>query len=276
MRIVLIAGILLMIAALFSDMVQKSNRIADSGVRIMPKQQYQMDENTRKYEFPTQEISDTGHGVRFFTSHMAVWVYADDKLIYSVEQLHSFFGNSPGVIWNFVDVPSETEQLTVIVRAAYPQVRQKKIDFYAGDTGRMYKYLLYSSEAEVIVSLLEIMVGVVLIGYWLMAHKRVPIERDISYFGVFALLTGIWSFNETKMATILIPSRTACAFVSAVSLMLMIPPFVQFMKCFWKIKDRWISETICVMAYLNFVIQMLLQLTGIMGLRQISLEDLVC
>ena len=109
-----------------------------------------------------------------------------------------------------------------------------------------------------------------------MAHKRVPIERDISYFGVFALLTGIWSFNETKMATILIPSRTACAFVSAVSLMLMIPPFVQFMKCFWKIKDRWISETICVMAYLNFVIQMLLQLTGILGLRQISLEDLVC
>lgn len=72
MRIVLIAGILLMIAALFSDMVQKSNRIADSGVRIMPKQQYQMDENTRKYEFPTQEISDTGHCVRFFISHMAV------------------------------------------------------------------------------------------------------------------------------------------------------------------------------------------------------------
>lgn len=64
------------------------------------------------------------------------WVYTDDKLIYSVEQLHSVFGNSPGVIWNFVDVPSETEQLTVIVRAAYPQVRQKKIDFYAGDTGR--------------------------------------------------------------------------------------------------------------------------------------------
>ncbi len=93
MRIVLIAGILLMIAALFSDMVQKSNRIADSGVRIMPKQQYQMDENTRKYEFSTQEISDTGHCVRFFTSHMAVWVYADDKLIYSVEQLHSVFGN---------------------------------------------------------------------------------------------------------------------------------------------------------------------------------------
>lgn len=58
--------------------------------------------------------------------------------------------------------------------------------------------------------------------------------------------------------------------------MLMIPPFVQFMKCLWKIKDRWISETICVMAYLNFVIQMLLQLTGILGLRQISLEDLVC
>ena len=226
--------------------------------------------------FSTQEISDTGHCMRFFTSHMAFWVYADDKLIYSVEQLHSVFGNSPGVIWNFVDIPSETEQLTVIVRAAYPQVRQKKIDFYAGDTGRMYKYLLYSSEAEVIVSLLEIMVGVVLIGYWLMAHKRVPIERDISYFGVFALLTGIWSFNETKMATILIPSRTACAFVSAVSLMLMIPPFVQFMKCFWKIKDRWISETICVMAYLNFVIQMLLQLTGILGLRQISLEELVC
>lgn len=266
--IVLVIGILLMAFALLSNTLEKKSKIAEGGVRITPEKQYQTSWNTRKYEFSTEKIKDTERCIRFFTAHMAVWVYADDRLVYNVEQTRSVFSNSPGVMWNFVDIPPGTVKLTVIVQAAYPQGSQKTIDFYIGDTGQMYRNLLYSSSAEVIVSLLDMMVGIVLVGYWLMAHKRVSIEKDIFYFGVFALLIGIWSFNETKMATILIPNRMACAFISATALMLMIPPFVQFVKCFWKIKDECVSDVICVLAYLNFAVQIILQFAGIRGLRQ--------
>lgn len=131
-----------MIAALFSDMVQKVNcrqwcaYYAKAAVS---------DEKYQKYEFPTQEISDDMGMVCVFTSHMAVWVYAD-KLspIYSGGGTVTLgFWQFAGVIWNFVDVPSETEQLTCDRPGSISAGPSERLILCRG-YGRMYKYLLYT------------------------------------------------------------------------------------------------------------------------------------
>ena len=82
-------------------------------------------------------------------------------------------------------------------------------------------------------------------------------------------MTGIWALNETDAALlILFPVRVEIVFVSAVALILMVPSFVWFTKGFFDIEDKWGSDIICTLAYLNLAVQLILQLAGIRGFRQ--------
>ena len=43
----------------------------------------------------------------------------------------------------------------------------------------------------------------------------------------------------------------------------MVPSFVWFTKGFFDVEDKWGSDIICVLAYLNLAVQLILQLAGI-------------
>ena len=70
---------------------------------------------------------------------------------------------TPGAVWNFVEIPSDTEKVTVILQAVYPEVRQKAINFYIGNLEQMYNKILYGSGLDIVVSLIEMAIGVILI-----------------------------------------------------------------------------------------------------------------
>lgn len=94
-------------------------------------------------------------------------------------------------------------------------------------------------------------------------------EADSAAFWHFSFLTGTWALNETDAALlILFPVRVEIVFVSAVVLILMVPSFVWFTKGFFDIEDKWGSDIICTLAYLNLAVQLILQLAGIRGFRQ--------
>ena len=206
--------------------------------------------------------------IKFYTAHMVVRVYADNSLIYTIDSPKPFYEKTPGAVWNFVEIPSDTEKVTVILQAVYPEVRQKAINFYIGNLEQMYNKILYGSGLDIVVSLIEMAIGVILILYWSIAHSRLEIEHTILYFGIFSFMIGIWAFNESGTLMTIIPIRAACVLISAVSLMLMTPAFVRFVKYFWRVPDRWISDVICILAFINIVVQLILQLTGIRGFRQ--------
>ena len=93
---------------------------------IIPDREYQTDEDNRRFVFSAQKIKDGGDCLRFYTAHMEVSVYADDTLIYHVGQQQAMPKVSPGVMWNYVGIPSGAEQIQVMIRAVYPEVRQKQ------------------------------------------------------------------------------------------------------------------------------------------------------
>lgn len=102
---------------------------------IIPDREYQTDEDNRRFVFSAQEIKDGENCLRFYTAHMEVSVYADDTLIYHVGQ-QAMPKVSPGVVWNYVEIPSGAEQIQVMIRAVYPEVRQKQIDFQSASIAR--------------------------------------------------------------------------------------------------------------------------------------------
>lgn len=96
---------------------------------------------------------------------MVVRVYADNSLIYTIDSPKPFYEKTPGAVWNFVEIPSDTEKVTVILQAVYPEVRQKAINFYIGNLEQMYNKILYGSGLDIVVSLIEMAIGVILILY---------------------------------------------------------------------------------------------------------------
>ena len=266
--IIVISCVLFLAIIFFRDILSENRKISDEGESIMPDKQYQIDADTRKFEFSMQKIDNKERCIKFYTAHMEVRVYADNCLIYTIDSPKPFYEKTPGAVWNFVEIPSDTEKVTVILQAVYPEVRQKAINFYIGNLEQMYNKILYGSGLDIVVSLIEMAIGVILILYWSIAHSRLEIEYTILYFGIFSFMIGIWAFNESGTLMTIIPIRAACVLISAVSLMLMTPAFVRFVKCFWRVPDRWISDVICILAFINIVVQLILQLTGIRGFRQ--------
>lgn len=266
--IIVISCVLFLAIIFLRDILSENRKISDEGESIMPDKQYQIDADTRKFEFSMQKIDNKERCIKFYTAHMEVRVYADNSLIYTIDSPKPFYEKTPGAVWNFVEIPSDTEKVTVILQAVYPEVRQKAINFYIGNLEQMYNKILYGSGLDIVVSLIEMAIGVILILYWSIAHSRLEIEHTILYFGIFSFMIGIWAFNESGTLMTIIPIRAACVLISAVSLMLMTPAFVRFVKCFWRVPDRWISDVICILAFINIVVQLILQLTGIRGFRQ--------
>ena len=266
--IIVISCVLFLAIIFLRDILSENRKISDEGESIMPDKQYQIDADTRKFEFSMQKIDNKERCIKFYTAHMEVRVYADNCLIYTIDSPKPFYEKTPGAVWNFVEIPSDTEKVTVILQAVYPEVRQKAINFYIGNLEQMYNKILYGSGLDIVVSLIEMAIGVILILYWSIAHSRLEIEYTILYFGIFSFMIGIWAFNESGTLMTIIPIRAACVLISAVSLMLMTPAFVRFVKCFWRVPDRWISDVICILAFINIVVQLILQLTGIRGFRQ--------
>lgn len=266
--IIVISCVLFLAIIFLRDILSENRKISDEGESIMPDKQYQIDADTRKFEFSMQKIDNKERCIKFYTAHMEVRVYADNCLIYTIDKPKPFYAKTPGAVWNFVEIPSDTEKVTVILQAVYPEVRQKAINFYIGNLEQMYNKILYGSGLDIVVSLIEMAIGVILILYWPIAHSRLEIEHTILYFGIFSFMIGIWAFNESGTLMTIIPIRAACVLISAVSLMLMTPAFVRFVKCFWRVPDRWISDVICILAFINIVVQLILQLTGIRGFRQ--------
>ena len=133
----------------------------------------------------------------------------------------------------------------------------------------MYSGMLYRSMPVTFICLLEILLGFFMVLWWLIARTKMKMKQTLLHFGTFSFLTGTWALNETDAALlILFPVRVEIVFVSAVALILMVPSFVWFTKGFFDVEDKWGSDIICALAYLNLAVQLILQLAGIRGFRQ--------
>lgn len=228
----------------------------------------QIDQDIREYTLHLNRTADRNNCVAFFSVHQYIWVYEDGKLLYSVEDGETIFGTTPGGGWHFVEVDPNGQEITVRLQAVYPQVRDYQVSFYQGDGIQIYLDIMRGSVLEVLVSILDLTIGIVFLVYCMVARKEIAINRGAVYFGVFTILMGVWSLNETEMMTVLADNRVAASFIGYTLIMLMIAPFVFFVREFLMEKREWMSYVIAIASYVNAVVCTVLHLTGILEFKQ--------
>lgn len=263
----------LLIVVCFKTTETRVFDLSEESVRqkIEPVKIVQVDADIRDFYFEMEKITDRNSAFGFFSSHDNVRVYEDGKMVYALVAEEDIWGTTPGARWNFVEIVPGTREIRVRLKAAYPVVRDREVDFYQGSGLQMCLDLMRASILEIIVSILDFSIGLILVGVWIAVNRKISIGRAQLYIGVFAVIMGLWSLHETELMMILIRDRAAASFGGYMLVMLMTVPFVLFIREILEVKEEKFSELICAANFVGIIVCTVLHMSGIAGFKETAL-----
>jgi diguanylate cyclase (GGDEF)-like protein len=133
--------------------------------------------------------------------------------------------------------------------------------------------IIKRSLIDALITFLDVLIGVILIAYYLIVKHKTEIGNGLLYFGIFAVIMGVWSFCETDLMTLLVQNRIAASFMGFSLVMMMIIPLVLYSRSFLQAPDRFIAPILCIAAVANWIINLVLYFTDVRGLRQTSINS---
>lgn len=221
----------------------------------------------RNYEFLLQQ-NKAEFCLAFYSKHISVHVYADEKLCYALEENNGIFGHSTGSRWNFVNIPGNTQKIRVETQYIYTTKKPGKLTFYKGNALDIYSSIVRQSAFAAIVSVFDVIIGIFLCIYWTFSHHRINLKKDALFFGAFAIVMGSWNFCETDLSSLFLKNRMVVSMSLYMFVMLMIIPFLCFMSSHFKLPGKAFAKGICALSVLNFYVNLALQLLDILDLRE--------
>lgn len=227
-----------------------------------------LDDGRELYDFILDQNDDETNSIVFYSVHQKIAVYADGKLIYRLDAIPGIWGNSPGWIWNIVRFSSNVSSLQVQFTPCYPEAAGQQKTFYIGSGYNIYRGLMRRAMPAFLISMLVILVGLYISIYWIVICSGSRIDGTLLYLGIFSILLGIWSANETDVATLIVANRQGCSYLAFVTLMLLPIPFILFVKSFLEISDDRICRIICNANLALIVLTHILNATGIYEFRR--------
>jgi len=177
---------------------------------------------------PVHSLEDVYIG--FLTYHQEVFVYVMDKKIYEMKQGNNVFGSTTGQVWNFVNLNRkyEKKQIRIIVHSPYGEPEQPT--FYMGGKLPLYLMILEDNILSYSISILMLLFGLIMIGYWCYVRYRTYIRGGLFFLGTFALLLGIWSLNEVPINILVFQNHVVSSYLAFIVLSLLPLPFLMFVK----------------------------------------------
>ena len=225
------------------------------------------------YEYDVSKVDKSKNSLIFFTGHQEIHVYADGKIIFSVERGKDIFSSTTGPRWDYVDMPVNAKKVKIVLNAVYKSVPMKSFQMYVGNSRAHIMGILRESFPSALVDFLISVVGAVLIVFWIIERKNAKNQRTILYFGFFVLFMGLWCFNETEFMTVIIGNRCGGSFFSFVMLMLIPIPYVKYLTTFISTGTKRFEHTIVNVSVINTCVCIILHLAGIVSVKETGLTE---
>lgn len=264
----LLAAIMVLVAKVSVKEHVYSTAYEKETTEITPVRVETMDLATDKYYFKVQGIDEKNNTFLFYTNHQEVFVEVGNKQIYILEKDDSVFGRTPGAMWNIISLPVGTEEICVVTRQAYPSLEKQEIVFEIGNAISMQREVVVGSIIDVCICLSILLIGAALLGYWLLVFRKVNIQKDILYLGLFALVFGIWAFGETKLAVFMFDQRVFWSYMAFTCLMTMCLPFLFFVKEFLETEDKHLHKLIAGYIVIETIVAQYLHLMDIASVKE--------
>lgn len=211
-----------------------------------------------------------GTVLAFYTVHQNVSLTLEGETVYTLVDGENAFGSTPGIEWNFVrlDKKSAGKMVNILLRSPYRESASWIPEFYIGASLSVYHMIMHKYMVSTIICVAMIAIGLMLIAYWIVMHKRADMDGNLVFLGIFSLFLGIWSLNELPVMPLLLNNHPVTAYISYVMLMLMIVPFIMFERNLFKDRDHFMWYVIMGISYLDIIVCTSLQLLDLVDFRK--------
>lgn len=237
-------------------------------VIIEPDSVVYINDASEVYFLHVDQVDEKYNTLLFYTNHQEVFVYSDSNLIYSLESADSIYGRTPGAKWNMIVLPADTNKIEVHLEQVYPNQTKQIPVFEFGNTMNMYREVLEGAAIEVLLSCAIIVIGIMLILYWVLVFGKMKIQTEVLYLGLFAFIFGMWNLGETQFVVFMFERRAFFSYMAFTCLMTMGLPALYFFKDFLEVEDNIIYKLCATYIVVETLICQFLHLTGIAGVKE--------
>ena len=242
---------------------KETNSDNKSVVSVIPDRKEPVNNSEVIYYIKLNGSAETNRALSFLSVHQNVEVYANGQRIYYIKGGDSVFGKTPGTSYNIVSIPSYTTDVTVKLKSVYDNIDINHVSFQYGDETTLVKSMITESLLSAAICWIIFIVGMVMVFVWLGSRKSIMHTEAMLYFGIYAMIVGCWSLNETNLALILVRNRTVASFTGYTLLMMMPIPFVQAEKFFFYMKKSLAANILCAVFAVTDIVLLVLHMTGI-------------
>lgn len=212
-----------------------------------------------------------GTSLGFFTMHQNVEVLINDTLIYSYMVGNNDFGHTPGFAWHYIRLPSNSagQELRVYLDSPYIIQTNTIPDFQLGSPLSLFIQLLEKQLLSFALCILTIIIGFILIFYWLNLHRSsAEIDNSLFFLGLFAITHGLFTLSQSQIWIFVFHYHILTSYLSYTLLMLIPLPFLLFIRNLYHNKDSILWLFLSILSIINIFLCAILQIFNIADLQQ--------
>ena len=225
----------------------------------------------KEYTFSVSNSLERDTCLAFYTVHQYVDVWLGGERVYSLKPSgENYITRTVGSNWVMIPLYREDagKNVRIEITPVYESFRNRKIDFLIGSQLAIFRDRLYKDFPQLILSIMSVFVGMAFMcvaGYNLLKKHR---GKSLFALGIFSVMLGLWRVSDTRFTPFLLPDKPVLLFYISVSmLMLGMIPLINSMEERFHKKSCRILDICCIGTALICLIQLLLQIFGVMDLR---------
>ena len=216
------------------------------------------------------EDSIMGNTILFYCKQTEVRVFLDEQVIWEDPEHDLPFPMLEGSYWRLIRIPaSYTDKMLRI--ELIPQV-----DKYAGELPVIYTgtksgliYLVAKQGAVFLfLGVAAFILGVVILAAGLIMRREGVIAARMSYLGLLAITTGIWGTLEARITQLFTGNIPRASFVLFACFSMLPVLITAFVLTYEPMRNKWYMKVLFYLSVANFVMQQILQITGILYYMQ--------
>lgn len=224
-----------------------------------------------EYILNLNHLPKGGQTLMFYTVHQNVEVYVDGTCIYHMyPDTNNLFGTTPGNTWNTIPIYEEDQgkEVKITIIPVYKSSLEIVPDFYLGSTLSIWKHLISRNLATFTVSLLAACLGLLFLIFVLTNYHNSEVDKGLLMMGLFSLNIGIWKTADLDSTALLFPHSIALAYVPFFALLLVVIPFILYVKELFTNKESIVWYLPCFVSIIVTILSVILQIFHLADFRQ--------
>ncbi|MGN0345733.1 MAG: sensor histidine kinase [Lachnospiraceae bacterium] len=239
-----------------------------------------------EYRFTVDEELQKDSHLGFYVVHQYVDVFLDGEKIYSLHPSdNDGTGKTVGSNWVMIPLYREDvgKEIRVECTSVYKTFVQKEITFYIGSPLSIFTNRLVKDLPQLIVSAMAVFVGIMFLWIAFIRNfkKRKQGEKflenvghNLACLGLFSIMIGLWRLTDTRFTPFVLPEKPIFLYTVSVTMMMVgIIPLMRSIRgntagSSVDSKEGIMIDIFCILASLTALVQILLQVCGIMDLRE--------